>query len=87
MSTSSSDTPDLDLVVDLNSEDGSGLPRAFIDEAHRPELIREGARLVVGQASARALAQAVEIDGNVVRVRPLRGPVSTHRQLLGGRVT
>ncbi len=51
MTISPNNLPDLDLVVDLNSEDESGLPWAFIDEAHRP------------------------------------GPVSKHRQLLGGRVT
>ncbi len=80
------DLPELDLVVDLNGEDESGLPWAFLDEAPHPELVREGAWLVVGQGKVRAVAQVVEIDDGIVRVRPLPGPVSKHRQLLGGRV-
>ena len=86
MTSTASNLPELDLVVDLNSEDESGLPWAFLDEAPHPALVREGAWVVVGQGTVRAVAQVVEIDGNVVRVRPLPGPVSKHRQLLGGRV-
>jgi hypothetical protein len=82
----STDLPELDLVLDLNSEDESGLPWALLDEAPRPEVVREGAWLVVGQGNVRAVAQVVEIDDNIVRVRPLPGPVSKHRQLLNGRV-
>ena len=78
--------PDLDLVLDLNSEDESGLPWALLDEAPHPEVGHEGAWLVVGQGAVRAVAQVVEIEGNIVRVRPLPGPVSKHRQLLDGRV-
>jgi len=60
--------PELDLVVDLNGEDESGLPWAFLDEARQPDLVREGAWLVVGEGTTRAVAQVVEIDGDVVRV-------------------
>ena len=86
MSPLEPDPPDLDLVVDLNSEDESGLPWTFPDEAPRPELVHEGAWLVVGEGTARAVAQVVEIDENIVRVRPLPGPVSEHRKLLRGHV-
>ncbi len=72
----------VDLVVDLNSEDESGLPWTFLDEAHDPALIREGVWLVVGEGSTRAVAQVVEIVGDIVRVRPLPGPVEAHRALL-----
>jgi hypothetical protein len=72
----------VDLVVDLNSEDESGLPWTFLDEARDPALVREGAWLVVGEGSARAVAQVVEIEGDIVRVRPLPGPVERHRRLL-----
>jgi len=78
--------PNVDLVVDLNSEDESGLPWTFLDEARDPTLIREGARLVVGEGTTRAVAQVVEIDDDVVRVRPLPGPVEQHRHLLSHRV-
>jgi hypothetical protein len=86
MTTPTSDLPELDLVVDLNSEDESGLPWTHLDEACHPELVREGAWLIVGEGNVRAVAQVVEIDGDIVRVRPLPGPVSKHRELLGGRV-
>jgi hypothetical protein len=76
----------LDLVVDLNSEDESGLPWTFLDEARDSTLIREGAWLIVGEGSVRAVAQVVEVSGDIVRVRPLPGPVEEHRDLLSHRV-
>jgi hypothetical protein len=79
---SNESTPNVDLVVDLNSEDESGLPWTFLDEALGPTLIRKGAWLVVGEGTTRAVAQVVEIDDDVVRVRPLPGPVEQHRHLL-----
>jgi hypothetical protein len=75
----------VDLVVDLNSEDESGLPWSFVDEARDPSLIVEGAWLVVGEGQARAVAQIVEVDDDIVRVRPLPGPVERHRHLLHKR--
>jgi hypothetical protein len=86
MSAPTPELPELDLVVDLNSEDESGQPWTYLDEARHPELVREGAWLIVGEGNVRAVAQVVEIDDEIVRVRPLPGPVSRHRQLLGGRV-
>jgi hypothetical protein len=86
MNIPNADLPEVDLVVNLNGEDESGLPWAFLDEARDPALIREGAWLIVGEGSARAVAQVVEIDDDIVRVRPLPGPVSKHRRLLGDRV-
>lgn len=76
----------IDLTVDLNSEDDSGLPWTFMDEALDRSLVVEGAWLVVGGGSARAVAQVVEIEGDIVRVRPLPGPVERHRHLLAHRV-
>jgi hypothetical protein len=76
----------IDLTVDLNNEDDSGLPWTFLDEARDPSLIREGAWIVVGEGSGRAVAQVVEIEDDIVRVRPLPGPVERHRELLSHRV-
>jgi hypothetical protein len=76
---------EVDLVVDLNSEDESGLPWSFVDEARDPSLMVEGAWVVVGEGTARAVAQVVEVEGDVVRVRPLPGPVERHRHLLHKR--
>jgi len=72
----------VDLLVDLNSEDDSGLPWTFLDEARDPARIREGAWIIVGEGSVRAVAQVIEIEGEIVRVRPLPGPVDKHRHLL-----
>jgi hypothetical protein len=76
-----SDRP-VDLVLDLNSGDDTRLPWGFVDEATDPSRIREGAWIVVGSGTARAVAQAAHVDGEIVRVRPLPGPVSRHRHLL-----
>lgn len=76
----------LDLEVDLNSEDDSGLPWAFLDDAPNPNVIREGAWVVVGSGSVRAVAQVADVNDGLVHVRPLPGPVTRHRRLLGGSV-
>ena len=73
----------VDLELDLNSEDDTGLPWGFVDEAADPSRIREGAWIVVGSGNARAVAQVADIDGEIVHVRPMPGPVSRHRHLLG----
>ena len=76
----------LDLFVDLNSMDETGLPWSFLDEATDPELIVPGAYVIVGAGSVRAVAQVVDItSAGVVHVRPLPGPPSDHTHLLRGR--
>jgi len=77
----------LDLRVDLNAEDDTGLPWAFLHDARNPELVCEGAWLIVGSGNSRAVAQVAQIDGDLVWVRPLPGPVSQYRHLLGDRGT
>jgi hypothetical protein len=79
------DTP-LDLFIDLNSMDETGLPWSFLDEATDPSRIVAGAYIVVGGGSVRAVAQVVDItDDGIVHVRPLSGPLSDHAHLLRGR--
>jgi hypothetical protein len=72
----------VDLVLDLNTEDDSGLPWAFLDDARDPSRIVEGAWIVVGSGGAEAVAQVAEVEGDLVHVRPLPGPVARHRHLL-----
>lgn len=74
---------EVDLPVDLNTMDESGLPWSYLDEASRPELIVQGRHLIVGSGQVRAVAEVIDIttDG-IVHVRPLRGPVSRHVHLL-----
>jgi hypothetical protein len=76
---------EVDLVVDLNSEDESALPWSLVDEARDPGLIIEGGWAVVGEGAARAVAQVVEVDGDIVRVWPLPGPVDRDRHFLHKR--
>jgi len=73
----------VDLKLDLNSEDDTGLPWGFVDEATDPSRIHEGAWIVIGSGTARAVAQVADIDGEIVHVRPVPGPVFRHRHLLG----
>ena len=76
---------ELDLVVDLNVIDDTGLPWAFLDDAVHPERIRPGAYVVVGAGAATAVATVVDIDGDLVHVRPLRGSVASNAHLLSDR--
>lgn len=80
-----SDADELDLRVDLNTEDDTGLPWTFLRLARDPSLVREGAWLIVGSGRTRAVAQVAQIDGDIVWVRPLPGPVSQYRHLLADR--
>ena len=73
----------IDLPLDLASEGETGLPWGFLDEAPDPSRVREGAWIVVGSVVAAAVAQVADIDGEIVHVRPLPGPVSRHHHLLG----
>ena len=75
----------LDLRVDLSTEDDTGLPWAVLRDARDPTLVREGAWLIVGSGNVRAVAQVEQIAGELVWVRPLPGPVSQYRHLLGDR--
>ena len=72
----------VDLPVDLSTEDDSGLPWGLLSQARDAQRLREGAWIVVGSARTQAVAQVADIDGDVVHVRPLRGPVAQHIALL-----
>lgn len=75
-------TKRLDLRVDLNTTDDSGLPWAFLDDAPDPSVIVPGRFVVVGSGQARAVAQVVDIDDGIVHVRPRRGSVASNSHLL-----
>ena len=74
----------VDLVVDLNTMDETGLPWAFLDEAPHPDRVVPGAYVVAGSGSARAVALVVDIVDGIVHVQPMRGSVASNRQLLAG---
>ena len=73
----------VDLPLDLNTRDDTGLPWTFLDAAPDPSKIRQGAWIVVGGTKAQAVAQVVSVEGDLVHVRPLPGPVSDYMHLLG----
>lgn len=76
----------VDLFVDLNTEDETGLPWSLLTEATDRSRIVPGAHIVVGSGQVRAVALVVDVtDDGVVHVRPLPGPVSAHQHLLASR--
>lgn len=77
-------TPDIDIDVDWNTQDDTGLPWSFVDEARNPSRIVPGAYVVAGRGTAVAVAEVVDVgDAAVVHLRPLPGPISAHAHLLG----
>jgi hypothetical protein len=72
----------LDLLVDLNTMDDTGLPWASLKRAADPARIIPGSHIIVGAGKVRAVATVVDVVEGIVHVRPLRGPVSQHRHLL-----
>lgn len=77
----STNTP-VDLVVDLNSIDDSGLPWAFLERARTGADIHPGAHILVGSGTVRAVAVVADITDGVVHVQPIRGSVARNKHLL-----
>lgn len=77
---------DIDIDVDWNEEDDTGLPWTFIDSAVTPEHIVPGAYVVAGRGTALAVAEVVDVDDDgVVHLRPVPGPVAEHLHLVAKR--
>lgn len=77
---------DIDLPLDLQTENESGLPYMTFDRARHPERVVVGNWIVVGTAEVNAVARVVDIDDNgVVEVEPLPGPASKWLHLLHRR--
>ena len=76
-------TDTVDIEIDWNEEDDTGLPWTFVDRARMPSKIVPGAYVVAGRGTALAVAEVVDVDDQgVVHLRPLPGPVSSHTHLL-----
>jgi len=73
---------ELDLIVDLNTMDETGLPWAFLDNAPHRERIVPGAFVVAGSGDARAVARIVHVVDGIVHVQPMRGSVASNAELL-----
>jgi hypothetical protein len=77
---------DVDLRVDLNTMDETGLPWTFLDQAPDPSRIIPGRHIVVGSGAAVAVAVVVDItDEGVVHIQPLKGSVASNARFLTGR--
>jgi hypothetical protein len=72
----------IDLEVDLNSQDDSGLPWGLLDEASVPSSIQEGRWIVVGAGHARAVAQSCRHRRERRPCSTIAWPVSRHQHLL-----
>ena len=78
----------LDLLVDLNREDETGLPWTYLDQALDPSVVVPRRLLVVGAGTAVAVAEVVDVGADgLVHVRPLPGPVSAERLAAASRRT
>jgi hypothetical protein len=75
--------PHIDLFVDLSTEDETGLPWTFLDDAADPSRIVPGRYVIGGAGTAVAVVQILDIGADgVVHVRPVRGSVGSNRHLL-----
>ncbi len=80
-----SDQPEIDLLLDLQAEDETGLPYTFVNRARHPERIIEGAWVVAGSPSVNAVARVIDIEDGIVHVDPLPGPASKWMHLINQR--
>lgn len=78
----------IDIDVDWNTQDDTGLPWTFLDEAADPARIVPGAFVIAGRGSAIAVAEVVDLaDDGVVHVRQLSGSVASNSHRLSTPVT
>lgn len=76
-------TVDVDLRVDLQTMDETGLPWALLDAAPNSSRIVPGRHIVAGSGSAIAVAVVVDItDEGIVHVHPLSASVASNAHLL-----
>ena len=80
-----SDDNTIDLPVDLNTMDDSGLPWAFIDQALHPDRVVPGRHIIVGSGNARAVALVIDVVDGIAHVQPLRGSVASNRKFLAAQ--
>ncbi len=73
----------IDIDVDWNTQDDTGLPWSFIDEAADPSKIVPGAFVIAGRGGAVAVAEVVDVgkDG-VVHLRDVGGSLEENLYLV-----
>lgn len=79
-------TTEIELPIDFNTMDETGLPWAFLDEAADPSRIVPGAHLVAGSGTVRAVVVVVDVtDDGIVHVCDVPGSVEDNAHLLERR--
>jgi len=73
----------IDLFVDFNGEDDTGLPWTDLDDATDASRIVPGRYVIGGAGSAVAVIQVIDVaEDGLVHVRPVRGTLEENRHLL-----
>ncbi len=79
-------TTEIELPIDFNTMDETGLPWAFLDEAADPSRVVPGAHLVAGSGTVRAVVVVVDVtDDGIVHVCDVPGSVEDNAHLLERR--
>ena len=72
----------IDIDIDWNEEDDTGLAWTLASRAADPDAITPGRYVIAGRGAAIAVAQVVDRDNaGVVHLRPLQGAVAEHVHL------
>ena len=73
----------IDIDVDWNTMDDTGLPWTFLEEAADPSKIVAGAFVVAGRGTAVAVAEVVDVaEDGVVHLRDVGGTVEGNLHLV-----
>jgi len=79
-------TTAIELPIDFNTMDETGLPWTFLDQAVDPSRVVPGAHLVAGSGTVRAVVVVVDVtDDGIVHVCDVPGSVEDNAHLLGDR--
>lgn len=69
----------IDIDIDWNEEDDTGLPWTLASRAADPDRIVPGRYVIAGRGTAIAVAEVVSRDSaGVVHLRPLAGHIDAH---------
>lgn len=73
----------IDLLVDFNTEDDTGLSWTYRDRATDPSKIVPGRCVVAGMTGSEAVVRIVDVDDDgLVHVLPIPGTVEANQDLL-----
>ena len=76
-------TTRIDLPIDFNTMDETGLPWTFLDEAADPSQIVPGAHVIAGSGEVRAVVVVVDVTPEgIVHVCDVPGSVASNAHLL-----